>query len=65
MVKVEMEKNEATGLIRLAFESNDVKSLEILDAVQIAFLSDQPKRGGYQNSNRFVLEIKDEPVIKS
>jgi hypothetical protein len=60
MVKVEMEKNEATGVVALAFEASREEDHEILDAVRVAIMGDHEKRGGYLNSNRFVVHIKEQ-----
>lgn len=56
-VKVEMEKNKDTGVIALAFETNDTAGQEIIDAVRVAIMGEHPKRGGYLNSNRFVVHV--------
>ena len=58
-VKVEMEKDEAKGVVALSFECSRVEEHEILDAVRVAILGDQEKSGGYVHSNRFVVHIKE------
>lgn len=58
-VKVEMEKDEARGIVALAFECSTEQDHEILDAVRVAILGPQEKTGGYINSNRFVVHIKE------
>lgn len=59
MVKVEMQRNAETGVIALAFEGSREEDHEVLDAVRVALLGDHEKRGGYINSNRFVVHIKE------
>jgi hypothetical protein len=58
-VKVEMEKDEEKGIVALAFECSREEDHEILDAVRVAILGDHEKKGGYLNSNRFVVHIKE------
>jgi len=65
MVKVEMEKDEKNNLIRLAFESSDIDGLEIIDVVRTAMLGDHPKRGGYLNSNRLIIEVNTKDLDPS
>jgi predicted nucleic acid-binding protein len=57
MVKVEMQTDEQTGKIKLAFESSDEDGLDVVDAVRVAMMGDHPKQGGYINSKRWVVEI--------
>jgi hypothetical protein len=57
MVKAEMLKDEVTGLVKLAFETSDTEGLEVVDAIRVAMMGTHPKRGGYINSNRWVVEI--------
>ena len=58
MVKVEMEKSG--NLIRFAFETNDEAGLEIIDHLRVAILGSHPKRGGYVDGRRLVIEVKDD-----
>lgn len=60
MVKVEMKRDEATGVVALAFESSDTEGLDILDTVRVALMGDHEKRFGYVNSKRLVVEIKEQ-----
>lgn len=62
-VKVEMQRDEATNTVALAFECSSERDHEILDAVRVAILGNQKKEGGYLNSNRFVVHIKDEVSV--
>lgn len=60
-VKVEMLKED--GKVSLAFECSKVEDHETLDAVRTAMFGDFFKKGGYVNSNRFVVQVtvpKDE-----
>ena len=59
-VKVEMQRDENTGVIALAFECSKEEEHEILDAVRVAILGKHEKRGGYIHSNRFVVHIKED-----
>lgn len=59
-VKVEMERDEAKGIVALAFECSREEEHEVLDAVRVAVLGDHEKSGGYINSNRFVVHIKEQ-----
>lgn len=62
-VKVEMKTEE--GKVFLAFECSRPEEHEILDAVRTTLFGDFTKRGGYVNSNRFVVEVtlpKEEPT---
>ena len=59
-VKVEMQRDENSGMIALAFECSKEEEHEILDAVRVAILGKHEKRGGYLNSNRFVIHLKEE-----
>jgi hypothetical protein len=59
MVKVEMEKDEANGLVKLAFECSREEDHDVLDAVRVALLGEHKKEGGYVHSNRFVVHIKE------
>ena len=59
MVKVEMEKDDVKGIIKLAFECSRDEDHEIIDAVRVAILGDHEKSGGYINSNRFIVHIKE------
>ena len=58
-VKVEMQKDENNKLVALAFECSREEEHEVLDAVRVAILGDHEKSGGYINSNRFVVHIKE------
>lgn len=59
-VKVEMQVTE--GQVALAFECSREEDHPTLDAIRVAFFGDHDKRGGYVNSNRFVIHVKDETV---
>lgn len=59
MVKAEMQRDEAKGIVALAFECSREEDHEILDAIRVAILGDQEKTGGYLDSNRFVVHIKE------
>jgi hypothetical protein len=59
MVKVEMQRDEARGVVKLAFECSREEDHEVLDAVRVALLGDHKKEGGYVNSNRFVVHVKE------
>lgn len=62
MVKVEMVKDEEKGIVKLAFETSDEEGLDTIDAIRVAMLGDHPKRGGYINSKRWVIEINSKEV---
>ena len=59
-VKAEMVRQGE--IVCLAFEASREEDLETLDAIRVAIMGDHEKRGGYINSNRFVVHIKDEEV---
>lgn len=59
MVKVEMQRNDEKGIISLAFECSKPEDHEILDAVRVAIMGNHEKTGGYLNSSRFVVHIKE------
>lgn len=58
-VKVEMQKDEDKKIVALAFECSKEEEHEVLDAVRVAMLGNHEKSGGYINSNRFVVHIKE------
>lgn len=57
-----MQKDEAKGIVALAFECSGEQDHEVLDAVRVAILGNQEKKGGYVNSNRFVVHIHEDEV---
>ena len=59
MVKAEMQVDETTGVIALAFEASREEDYDVLDAIRVAIMGDHEKRGGYLSSNRFVVHIKE------
>lgn len=63
MVKVEMIKDDEKGIVKLAFEASDESELDVVDAVRVAMLGDHPKRGGYINSKRWVVEINAQSEV--
>jgi hypothetical protein len=62
MIKVEVLRNDKIGSTQIIFESRstDRDSLDLLDEIYSALLSNRPKIGGYTGSNRFKIEVKDE-----
>lgn len=58
MVKCEMQRDEAKGVIALAFECSTTEEHEVIDAIRTAMMGDFDKRCGYVNSNRLVVQIK-------
>jgi hypothetical protein len=63
-VKVEMQKNEAKGILALAFECSKEDELDIIDAVRAAMFGDFDKQCGYVSSKRLVVHIKMEEPVK-
>lgn len=61
MIKVEMQEKEG-GLTAFAFEASSEADLGMLDKLRVAILGVHLKRGGYINSNRFVMETRIETV---
>jgi hypothetical protein len=59
VVKVEMERDAEKGIVKIAFECSREEEHDILDAVRVAILGTHKKEGGYINSNRFVVHIKE------
>lgn len=59
MIKVEVVKK--TGSTVLYFEARNTtpESLDELDEAYQALMGSDPKRGGYNGSNRFEIEVKD------
>ncbi len=55
-----MQENEEKGTISFAFETNDAEGLDVIDKLRVAILGPHPKRGGYVNSNRLVVEVKSD-----
>jgi hypothetical protein len=65
MVKVELQHDEAKGLITLSFETNKDDEVDVIDAVRVAVMSDLQKRFTYENSKKLVIQIKeDKPISK-
>lgn len=58
-VKVEMMKNEKTGVVALAFESSrgDKEETDIIDFIHRTVMGDDFKEAGYINSNRLVVHL--------
>lgn len=59
MVKVEMERNEEKKIVSLVFTASDDESLDIIDAVRVAVMSELPKRFEYSTSRQLVIQIKE------
>jgi hypothetical protein len=62
--KIELQSREENGkeIIALAFECTKAEEHEIIDAIRVAIFDDHPKRGGYVNSNRLIVEFSlDKP----
>jgi hypothetical protein len=59
MVKAEMQRDEENGVVKLAFECSREEDHEVLDAIRVAMLGSHEKEGGYINSNRFVVHVKE------
>jgi hypothetical protein len=59
MVKVEMQEDEKSGVLAFAFESSNGSKddLNVIDNLRVAIMGQHPKRGGYINSNRLVIEV--------
>jgi len=57
--KIELQSRNENGkeIIALAFECTKAEEHEIIDAVRVAIFENNPKRGGYVNSNRLVIEF--------
>lgn len=58
MVKVEHFLDAATGITRFVFECNRSEDHETLDMLRVAILGEHPRRGGYENSNKLIIETK-------
>ncbi len=61
MIKIDVSKT-TKGITTLMFEArqNTPEGLEELDEAYSALLGSREKRGGYLDSNRFKIEVKDE-----
>lgn len=62
MIKVEVLRKESQGYTTLVFESRDVspEGLDKFDELYSALLGSRQKAGGYMDSNRFKIDVKDE-----
>lgn len=59
MVKVEMQEDGKTGVLSFAFESSNgsKEDLNVIDNLRVAIMGTHPKRGGYVDSKRMVIEV--------
>jgi hypothetical protein len=62
MIKVEVFRKEGKGTTTMVFQSRDVsqEGLDKFDELYSALLGSRPRRGGYLDSNKFEIEVKDE-----
>lgn len=62
MIKVDVIRKDKAGTTLMVFESRDVspEGLEKFDELYTALMSNRMKDGGYMDSNRFEIEVKDE-----
>lgn len=60
MIKVEVVKTK-DNTTKLYFETRDtsVDGLDALDTLYQALLGSEPKIGGYTDSNKFIIEVKN------
>lgn len=58
MIKVESFVDVETGITRFVFECNRDEDHQALDMLRVAILGEHPRRGGYENSNKLVIEAK-------
>lgn len=61
MIKVEVFRNEKDGTTRLVFQTRNTSQdgLSEFDELYAALLGSGLKRGGYMDSNKFEMEVKD------
>ena len=59
MVKAEMQKNEQNGTIAVAFEGSRAEDHDLLDTIYRLIMGNDDRRGGYINSDRIVVHIKE------
>jgi hypothetical protein len=62
MIKAEVFRNEKEGITRVVFQTRDVSpdGLTTFDELYAALLGSGLKRGGYLDSNKFEIEVKDD-----
>jgi hypothetical protein len=62
MIKVDVIRKDKEGTTMLVFETRDVspRGLELFDEAYAALMSNRLKDGGYTDSNRFEIEVKDD-----
>lgn len=60
MVKVEVVQGKNS--MKLYFETNDTtdSGIDELDDIYSALLGSRPRLGGYTDSNKFMIEVKNE-----
>jgi hypothetical protein len=56
-IELQSRKEGDKEILAIAFECTKPEEHEIIDAVRVAIFENHPKRGGYVNSNRLVIEF--------
>jgi len=60
MIKMEMKEMPEKGVIAFAFEASNDADLPTLDALSAALLSPSEKFGGFINTRRLVIHVKQD-----
>ena len=61
-IKVEIEEDKESGITAFAFQAQSDADLETLDKLRVAIMGVHPKRGGYVDSSRFVMQTRIDTV---
>jgi len=59
MIKVDVVKREGSTVLYFEQRLTTQDGMDELDEVYSCLLGSQPRRGGYLDSNRFEIEVKD------
>lgn len=59
MIKVEVTKRKGSTVLYFETRNTTSEGLEELDEAYQALMGSDPKRGGYIDSNKFEIEVKD------
>lgn len=59
MIKVDVVKTKDTTVLHFETRVTTPEGLDELDTVYQALMGSDPKRGGYDGSTKFSIEVKD------
>ena len=59
MIKLEVVKKQGSTVLYFESRNDSSENLDELDEAYQALMGSTPKRGGYNGSNRFEIEVKD------